>query len=84
MSKDKTGGRAFPGIRIVEYGDGHTSKEYHAGISLRDYMATHIIGGLCNQIEITQAGNFMMKVAAGVMAKLAYELADAMLEERDK
>jgi hypothetical protein len=54
------------------------------GMTLRDYFAAKALNGLCNQIELTQSENFMMKVATGVMAKLAYQLADAMLEARDK
>jgi hypothetical protein len=75
---------AFPCVFYDHNGIEMTVRDQWLGISERDYMATHIISGLCNQIELTQSGNFMMKVAADVMAKLAYEITDAMLEARDE
>lgn len=54
------------------------------GMSLRDYFAAHAIGAI---ISVTSAGHHTPKGEGNIrelMAKDAYEIADAMLAEREK
>lgn len=80
----KDGGPAFP--RIAYFPDGDYINE--PGMSLRDWFAGMAMQGLCGSpVEIQQA---IIEAGGGAKAgvipysKAAYELADAMLKEREK
>lgn len=77
-----TGGQAFPGIEIVEYGSGPRA-EHHVGMTLRDYFAAKALPALINaaftQDVSSKAGG---TVTEEVIAKQAYHFADAMLAAR--
>lgn len=70
-AKNDTGGPAFP--RVVEQPNGYTQAV--EGMTLRDYFAAKAMQGY-------------MSIPGGVNpkwdARLAYEIADAMLVERSK
>ena len=73
----KDGGPAFP----FEYdgpnmwGDG-TERHLHSGMSLRDYFAAQALAGFLGHPEDTGKSD--------IAAKYAYEIADAMLAQREK
>lgn len=80
MKKDKL---AFPAIEIKQIGDSAynpPTKVYHHGMSLRDYFAGQALTGLCS----LQDGTGLWQYDAKGAAESAYEVADAMLAERDK
>jgi hypothetical protein len=69
MSKDKTGGPAFP-CDLTMY-----DKEVQVqmqGMTLRDYFAAKAMQGICARVQWSYSG----------AAKDAYEYADAMLRAR--
>jgi hypothetical protein len=70
MSKEKTGGPAFP----FEYEDEIAQYVSH-GMTLRDYFAAKAMQGFC------VAGN-IHSVDVDVSTKKAYLMADAMLKVR--
>ena len=66
--------QAFPSDEISQ--DGVSLNCQHQGMTLRDYFAAKALQGLCaGRTEYEQPG---------ADAKLAYELADHMLNERNK
>jgi len=68
------GGWAFP----FEYGDGvNMERKWECGMSLRDYFAAKAIGLLMNSPTFVSA-------TVEDFAQKAYQLADAMITERDK
>lgn len=68
--------RAFP----VTMGDGRGGSMTNLGMSLRDYFAAKAMQGILSCFaEYKGAGDNMQS-----RAKLAYEVADAMLAERAK
>jgi hypothetical protein len=72
---DKTGGPAFPCIEVSQdQGTGNTTIHQWSGsgVTLRDYFAAKAIG------------MFGSARPANLIAELAYEVADAMIEERKK
>lgn len=82
----KDGGSAFPGIEEKlnrENPLGEPTKWYRTGMTLRDYFAAH---------AITYVGNLMMESYAKngqlytdkMVAGGAYNIADAMIKEREK
>ena len=88
----KDGGPAFPELVGGEQwdtrdGDRKMSFESAGGMTLRDYFAAHALasmGGMefINGADEVAANNGTTRGA--VLAQLAYEIADAMLAERDK
>lgn len=68
MNKEKDGGQAFP------HGDPTNGGEL--GMSLRDWFAGQALSWLCSRGTKGYPLN--------IIADLAYELSDAMLEEREK
>jgi len=75
MSKEiETGGPAFPSTNQVRIGDMSTSG--HAGLDLRDYFASKAMQAMLS------SPNCPMKVDNSELAKISYEVADAMLEAR--
>ena len=76
MSDRNDGGPAFPETRW----DDHTRQEIQwMGMSLRDYFAAKAMEGLLAQSLGTA---FSSQLDSG--ASFAYEMADAMLKERNK
>ena len=75
-TKPKTGGPAFPEIRIIN-GDNYNAprKCYYPGQTLRDYFAAKALAGVL-------ANQYSRKLKPSVIAAFAYKLADAMLEAR--
>lgn len=84
-TKHNDGGPAYPFQE--RNGDG-SHYHSHAGMSLRDWFAGKAVAGICaNSVEFDNA----MQIARGknahpadVLAKLAYDLADAMIAARQK
>ena len=75
---NNTGGPAFPCSDILERdskGSFQGVEISSAGMSLRDYFAAKAMLGIHERVD---SGGFAR------VAKLAYELADAMLEARNK
>ena len=87
MSND--GGQAFPGSSL--HSDARNPGWIGGGMSLRDYFAAKaLVGIMCNEAEHTHA----IEEADGYsndphypwwfLARLSFEIADAMLAERAK
>ena len=72
---DKTGGPAFPYQIDLSNGDGSETTHYSMGMSMRDYFAAKAMQGVLavNPHRLPSA-----------IAARAYQVADAMLKERDK
>jgi hypothetical protein len=79
MSKIKDGGPAFPGATVVRNGMHGTKKVNNSGTSLRDYFAIRIAGGLA-----AFSGTQGTAYGPGEIATRSYEIADAMIAQRDK
>jgi len=78
MSKHNDGGPAFPlPDEYLRYDIGESSG---VGMSLRDYFAGQVISDLLN--NVTSDGIAVSTIDLKVQAHLAYEMADAMLDER--
>jgi hypothetical protein len=75
MSKQKTGGAAFPEVRI-HAGDNYNppTKIYHPGMTLRDYFAAAALQGLLVHRSVDSEAD---------SAESAYRYADAMLAARE-
>ncbi len=78
------GGMAFPTVKSSLMRDhvreaGRFTHDYETigGMSLRDYFAGRIAGGLASR-----AGSFGGQLGAGEIASRSYEIADAMLAAR--
>jgi len=72
----KTGGYAFPHKR--------ESNQFYSGMTIRDFFAAHAlknIGANPDGFDLTKEDD--RKSLAEAMAIIAYEIADAMLMERD-
>ena len=85
MSDYPNGGPAFP----IPASDLGGAFEPHPGMSLRDYFAAQILGGFVasNGSALIQAAGFSTEKSIGAMKSvptLAYFIADAMLEAREK
>lgn len=76
MNKQKTGGAAFPEVRI-HAGDNYNppKKIYHPGMTLRDYFAAAALQGML--------ANPSVGGGVDAFAESAYEYADAMLAARE-
>jgi len=68
MSDKDNGGPAFP--------DAEGQADYTGGMTLRDYFAAKAMQGAMANPEV--------KETAGARSEWAYEIADAMLKEREK
>jgi hypothetical protein len=73
MTQKDNGGPAFPHDGR-DNGPGNIKGRAHDGMSLRDWFAGQALAGFCSDPD--------MKTHH--MANMAYELADAMLEARNK
>ena len=71
------GGRAFPSIREF-YICGVPGQEHMTGMTLRDYFASKVVGG----VMANPTGRNLQDQQG--IAELCYAIADAMLEERAK
>lgn len=78
MTKINTGGPAFPGDDIVNNGPRPPLRVKTKGMTLRDYFAGQIIGGLC--ADPSNHKTFADETDA---AQSAYVIADAMIAARD-
>ena len=76
MIEKNTGGPAFPYQETVP--DGLVNLTPQRGMTLRDYFAAKAMQGICNGRSHTD-----LKGHAIASAKVAYELADAMLKARE-
>ena len=75
MSNEHNGGPAFPCDELLDqYGTVHRSE----GMSLRDYFAAKAMQGIC-----CNRSHAELKGHAKASAKVAYSIADAMLEARN-
>ena len=73
--------RAFPTITIDEYGDGHTVRRYHGGMTLRDFFAAKALPVMVSNEESERAA---LPVDYNEAADRAYAYADAMLRARGR
>jgi hypothetical protein len=71
MDMKNNGGAAFPTSHSPDY-----PNEIGGGMTLRDYFAAKVLGGL--------ASAYHENWTAERVAEVAYELADRMLAEREK
>lgn len=80
IERQEGGGPAF--------GEFHKAGECEVkqgGMTLRDYFAAKAVNGLCsNSVWLQESFNHVGDECINVVAKAAYELADAMLVERAK
>ena len=79
--KPNDGGAAFPGPYLNE----HDKLEViwkQGGMSLRDYFAASAMQAIAH--EVCRTGREFGYTAPDAIAKQAYEIADAMLAERNK
>lgn len=78
MSDSKTGGPAFPEVRIRS-GDNYNppTKLYYGGMTLRDYFAAKAMQGF-----LSSYAHGLVDVPLLDIAKDAYDVADAMLKAR--
>jgi hypothetical protein len=85
MSADKTGGPAFPALPITREINGEMLYQAE-GITIRDYFAAKAINAILGQYDFEFFVDDKMEkegnTFALVIAKNAYEMADAMLEAR--
>jgi hypothetical protein len=73
--------QAFPGITIEQRGDSAynaPTRVYYSGMSLRDYFAAKAMQGSLNGCMCKDCGTIEQRVEE------SYQIADAMLKERDK
>ena len=80
MSKDKTGGAAFPTESYEYDGQNNVLPYQEGGMTLRDYFAAKAMQGLC----ANQRAVLINDVDFRYLAADAFRMADAMLAERDK
>jgi hypothetical protein len=79
MSVQNDGGAAFPQCN-VEVIDGRiTLAEVTGGMSLRDYFAAAALGHIPKLLEVNGKN-----LTAAMIAEWSYEVADAMLIERER
>lgn len=93
MSKINNGGLAFPSYKAVKsaHEDGIHScyhEEYHEGMTLRDYFAGQALTAMGNTILLVKGdgngyGGVVWARDPDVLAKRAYELADAWIAVRE-
>ena len=82
MSNTKnTGGPAFPSLKTtVNKSPGVYTSEVEPGMTLRDYFAAQVIQGM-----YANSNNFNSTLnTVDYKAKMAYDMADAMLKAREQ
>lgn len=77
MREKKDGGPAYPSSNEVSVGEFVTGG--HAGMTLRDYFAGQALAGMLAKRIVDYSNGFGVEESY-----LAYQIADAMLAERDK
>lgn len=81
MSTEVKNPQAFPyGMESSNEG----SSFYEAGMSLRDYFAAKAMQVMMNCEPFKVDDGYIASTAYGEIAKQSYEMADAMLNERNK
>ena len=75
MTDRNTGGAAFP---HNHFGEDHT------GMTLRDWFAGQTLPTAMMMADAIQTVNGTREKTSGMVARIAYSIADAMLEERNK
>ncbi len=78
MSEKPDGGPAFPVNKVYTDRDGDICSEGIAGMTLRDYFAAKALQSLARDFAYCDP-NYQKQ-----LAKVSYEIADMMLEEREK
>jgi hypothetical protein len=78
---------AFPGQPKGK--DGLPVDQFNDGMTLRDYFAGHALAGLMGNSEYerlrqTIDGKVSQDAQHSAMAEMVYQLADAMIKEREK
>lgn len=74
MSKTNDGGPAFPETRKEKTGfTAYEETVYYEGMTLRDYFAAKAMNGIVGT-----------KYVPKLIAEWSYQVADAMIEEREK
>ena len=71
---------AFPGGKVSESSDENYGEPFNSGMTLRDYLAAKAMVSMGHSMSHYRNDNEMNKV----IAKSAYRVADAMLQERKK
>jgi hypothetical protein len=79
---NRDGGPAFATPSVFD-ADGLQVERGDCGMSLRDYFAGHAMVGLLSAGEGDGAPYTEINGASSFIAEWAYELADAMIKERD-
>jgi len=75
------GGSAFP-VPTTHHPNGQI--EYGtSGMTLRDYFAAHAIGNLITNKSVLEAADDAKQPISKVVASIAYDIADAMLNVRE-
>lgn len=80
--KKPDGGPAFP---VEMYSPDSDGDEVYPGMSLRDWFAGHIVQGCLAYSHYNESwGDYHNNGTNEALARHVYEVADAMLAERDK
>lgn len=81
MSKEHGGGYAFP---TPEFSDEKQVGVFD-GMSMRDYFAAQAVAAfIAHPVQVKTAALVSGQSSQNVLAIMAYEIADAMIAERDK
>ena len=83
MSKENDGGPAFP-ARKERYIAQELVVDYLPGMSLRDWFAGQALTGILPSTDNESGRSAFTETEPDWIAQKAYELADAMLEARNK
>ena len=87
-TKKDTGGPAFPGGLIDPSTPEDAVQSLHVGMTLRDYFAAKALAGLLTNDDLTYEDEKLRRENYKEFCKdfawSAYEMADAMLEARNK
>jgi len=75
MQEKYDGGTAFPAETTLGYEEGMTLRDYFAAKAMQSYVGDEPFGDACT---------FMGKDVNEEIARVAYQIADAMLEARQK
>lgn len=78
MSKQNDGGSAFPVVGMQQRANQEFLGVFQTGMTLRDYFAAKAMQGMCANGDADNYEDFED------MAGVAYQMADAMLTERQK
>lgn len=83
MTKLRNGGPAFPSGAVVEKYPNGEAKSRASGMTLRDYFAAKALTALVGVVGMPEDQK-KDELWNSDMARQAYELADAMLERRER